>query len=92
MKEHVAVVDTRKCFWCYSDMADYEYLVELVDSNDYEKATEIAERELTYYGCPEESPDEDYYNNVGYGQVVKEALEAEGIEAKYYFLDEGVIV
>lgn len=75
-------------FWCSSDSADYSYIVECERDDDYEKAVEIAERELTYYGDPENSPDYDYYYNVGYVEVVREAFNKEGIEATFYTKEE----
>ncbi|MBR1851862.1 MAG: hypothetical protein IJ794_01600 [Lachnospiraceae bacterium] len=81
--KHTAKINER-CFWCFSDAADYEYLVELVDEADYDDAVIIAERELDYYGCPEEAPDYDRYYNAGYVEVVKSALEAASIQANYY--------
>ena len=80
---HVAT-DMSLCFWCYSDSADYEYVVEVDYPSDLEKAKEIAQRELDYYGCPEESPDPDYYFNVGYVEVVETALNKAGIKADFY--------
>ena len=51
-------------------------------SRDLKQAMEIAEHELTCYGCPEESDDEDYYFYAGYGEVVLNALMINGIPAE----------
>ena len=69
-------------FNCFSDCAGYDYDVKVMDSADLEKAMDIAERELMYYGCPEESPDESYYFCSGYWEVVGDALIENGIAAK----------
>jgi hypothetical protein len=71
-------------------MADYTFIVECINERDYDKATKIAQKELEYYGCPEDALEDfgqekyDYYYNVGYVEVVKNALEKAGIEANYY--------
>lgn len=77
-------VDNRKVFWCCSDMAKYEYLVELERSEDLERAMETADEELYKYGNPEESDDYDYYYYVGYVEVVQNAFEKVGIKASFY--------
>ena len=76
--------DMTHCFFCYSTNADYVYIVEVDDKDKLEEAKAIAQRELDYYGCPEESLDEDYYFNVGYVEVVETALNKAGIKAKFY--------
>ena len=42
------------CFWVYSHEADYQYIVNVENKDDMEKAMEIAEREATRWGGPDE--------------------------------------
>ena len=76
-------------FECYSDMADYDYIVE-VQVGDYETAKQIAERELNRWGTTEyfedfwngkEEYDEkaEWYYNAGYVEAVALALSEAGI-------------
>ena len=77
-------------FECYSDMADYDYIVE-VQVGDYETAKAIANRELCRWGTTSEywedlwdSEEEyndnvDYYFSAGYVEVVADALTKAGI-------------
>lgn len=74
-------------FYVFSVMADYEYIVRLVCPDDLERAMEIAEREATKWGTLSElegTDEYDYYYNSGYVEIVKEALDEEGIEATYF--------
>ena len=74
-------------FYVFSVMADYEYIIRLVCPDDLAKAMEIAEREATKWGAISElegTDEYDYYDNSGYVEVVKNALEAEEIEATYF--------
>lgn len=72
-------------FRCYSDMAGYDYIVEVDNADSLEEAMEIAEKELEAYGHPEEMGDlEEYYFNSGYVEVVKVMLDNNDIEATYY--------
>lgn len=83
---HVSQINT-DLFWVYSHEADYEYIVCVADKENIEKAMEIAEREATRWGGPDKEElgdDYDYYYNAGYVEVVKKALENEGIDAYFY--------
>ena len=70
------------CFWCNSDAADFAYVVECLSESDFEKATEIAERELTNW-CQAPNEDSSYWYK-GFVEVVQDALNEEGIQANYY--------
>ena len=72
------------CFWCYSNMADYEFMVEVERSADLPRAIDVAEQALEYYGDPDESPAPDYYYNAGYCEVVRDALNKAGINHTIY--------
>lgn len=76
------------CFWVVAELANVEFIVECLSEIDYEKATEIANREIGYWCSPEESPDEEKYRNAGYVEVVKDALDDERIATKIYTLYE----
>ena len=82
-------------FECYSDMADYDYIVEVQRLCNYDTAKEIAERELCRWGVTEycedlwDSEEEykenaDYYYNAGYVEVVANALAKAGIVTNIY--------
>lgn len=78
------------CFWCSSDNADFAYIIECDSESDFDKAMEIAERELGYWCCPEDALEDygqdlyNYYYNAGYVEVVEDALDGAGIRANYY--------
>ena len=82
------------CFWCSSILADYSYIVECLGEDDYDKAIQIAERELGYWSAPEsvysnfskEEADEkyNYYMNAGYVEVVKNAIDDAKIPVHFY--------
>jgi len=76
-------------FFCYADLSNFSFVVVLLNSDDYDKATKIAERELTRWCNPtkqeELSEDEkSYYENAGYIEVVEDAFIKEGINAEFY--------
>lgn len=82
------------CFWCVGELSDFAFIIECESEDDYEKATEIAERELSYWADPEsvysnfskEEADEkyDYYTNIGYVEVVENAINDAKIPALFY--------
>lgn len=72
------------CFWCVGDLANFAFIVELKSESDYDKATEIAERELGYWCNPESSSEPDVYRSMGYVEPVRDALEDARIDATYY--------
>ena len=75
------------CFWVYSHEADYQYIVNVENKDDMGKAMEIAEREATRWGGPDEEElgdDYAYYTYSGYVEVVADAFEKENIKADFY--------
>lgn len=85
-----AIQITKHLMYCYSDSADYEYIVRIEFPDDMERALEIANRELDLWGNPDDAPEEeyDYYYNAGYVEVVQIALEREGVEATFFVKEE----
>ena len=72
------------CFWCVGELSDFSFIVECKSEDDYDRATEIAERELRYWCDPETSPEPDLYRSMGYVEPVRDALEDARIQADYY--------
>lgn len=72
------------CFWCVGELSNFAFIVELLGESDFDKATEIAERELGYWCDPDTSNDESYYEGIGYVEAVENALEGARIPARYY--------
>lgn len=76
-------------FFCYADLSDFDFVVLLTDSKNYDKAIEIAERELTRWCNPTEQEEltedeKSYYENAGYIEVVEDAFIKENINADFY--------
>lgn len=83
---HVSQINV-DLFWVYSSDADYEYIVNIANKENMDKAMEIAEREATRWGGPDSEElgdDYDYYFNAGYVEVVEDAFKKEGIDAYFY--------
>lgn len=72
------------CFWVVAELSNVVFIVECLSEDDYDKATEIADREIGYWCLPEESPDEERYANAGYIEVVEDALNDERIPVNIY--------
>ena len=82
-------------FECYSDMADYDFIVN-VQVGDYDTAKQIANRELCRWGACSEYWDDlwdseeeynenyEYYYNAGYAEVVVSALSEAGIVCEIF--------
>ena len=83
---HVAQI-SETLFWVYSHEAEYKYIVNIEDKSRLSEAMEIAEREATRWGGPDEEElgeDYDYYYNEGYVAVVENAFASVGIDAIFY--------
>ena len=93
-RKHITVIDSY-FIYCYSDAADYEYFIRFDNELTQEIIDEI-EKELEYYGCPEDTIDStdfdkeygkqmyDYYSSVGYVEVVTDKLDELGIHDDEY--------
>lgn len=82
MGDYVTQTGFEQCFWCYSSDAGFEYLVEVSEEENVQRAMEIAREQLKVW-CSCENEDDPRYN-MGFVEVVKVALDEAGIEAKYY--------
>ena len=84
-REHAFKVSDR-AMNCWSNMADYNYILFIKDPAQMDKALDIADRELSIWGNTDAFPQDeyDYYYNAGYGEVVENALELEGIQVLCY--------
>lgn len=82
-------------FECYSDMADYDFVV-MLETGDYEAAKNIANLELCRWGATSSYLEElwdsekeyndkvDYYYYAGYAEVVANALNKAGYDFEIF--------
>lgn len=77
-------------FNVYSEMADIDYYIRVVDPSKLEQAMQIAEREISRWCCiDEEDEDYDYYYQAGYCEVVENELNKVKIVYKIFVNNEG---
>lgn len=93
-RKHITIISTG-FIYCWSDAADYEYFIRFENDLTQDIIDEI-EKELEYYGCPEDALDSpdfdkeygkqmyDYYSSVGYVEVVTDKLGELGIQDDKY--------